>query len=47
MSIAISDGTVLRLYAHPVGPVNVPGILSRIPVMRTNHEGDANTVTMF
>ncbi len=47
LSIAVSDGTVLRLYAHSVGPVEVPGIMSRIPaICAQSHAGDANTVTM-
>jgi hypothetical protein len=47
MCIAISDRTVLRLYAHSVGPVDVPEILSRTPaICAQHHEGDANRVTM-
>jgi hypothetical protein len=43
----MSDGTALRLYAHSVGPAEVPELLSRIPaICAQNHEGKTNHVTI-
>jgi hypothetical protein len=43
----MSDGTALRLYAHSVGPAEIPELLSRIPaICAQNHAGNANGVTI-